>query len=358
MIDRRSFLQKSFAAGLVIGTSGCASFVQLPPLQEEVPDFSERNVLRHVAGIRPYRREKFRLELAKSGDKTIVHNYGHGGAGFTMAWGCAELATEWIAPSCRPGEEVAVLGGGVIGLTTARLLTERGLRPRIYAAAFAPEITSYFAGAQWGPSYVAKGETSREHELFLDVLSRSYRRYERMDGFQYGVSHRLNYCDDGDDGPLERLPEGMLPVVRNLDRLPFPGKVHKGKQYRTLFIEPPIFLQALTRELEAGNVAFIKQEFASEADVHALPHRCVVNCLGLGAGKVYNDELVVPARGQLVHLNPKQLPWLLVHKDGYIFPRSDAIVLGGTFERGVQDLNLDRAGREDILERNRRFFYN
>lgn len=359
MIDRRSFLKSSVAAGLMIGASGCASFgrYRLPPLEEEIPDFSESNVLRQVAGIRPYRKNKFRLELVKSADKKIVHNYGHGGAGFTMSWGCAELACEWIAPFAQPGEEIAVLGGGVIGLTTARLLVDRGLHPRIYAAAFSPEITSYFAGAQWGPSYVAKGETSREKEMFGEILGRSYRRFERMDGFKYGVSHRLNYSDEGGDGPLENLPEGLLPTIRDLDRLPFPGKSHKGKQFRTLFIEPPIFLQALTRELTERNVAFEKKEFTSEADVHALPQKCVINCLGLGAGKVYNDDLVTPARGQLLHLKPKQLPWLLIHKDGYIFPRTDAIILGGTFEKGISDATPDPKDRLTILERNRRFFF-
>jgi glycine/D-amino acid oxidase-like deaminating enzyme len=358
---RRRFLKNSLLAGLAIGTSGCSSFAKraspLPPLEEEVPDFSEANVLRQVAGIRPYRKDKFRLEFVRSGQKSIVHNYGHGGAGFTMSWGCAEIAAEWIAPFARPGDEVAVLGGGVIGLTTARMLIDRGLRPRIYAAAFAPEITSYFAGAQWGPAIVSQGETDREKEMFVEILRRSYRRYERMDGFRYGVSHRLNYADEEGDRPLDRLPGDLLPAVRDLDRLPFPGKAHKGKQYRTLFIEPPVFLQAITRELKDRNVIFEKREFASEADVHSLTQTCIVNCMGLGARRVYNDDLLVGVRGQLVHLNPKPLPWLLIHRDGYIFPRSDAIVLGGTFEKGIEDTTPDPTARVAILDGNRRFFY-
>ncbi len=95
----------------------------------------------------------------------------------------------------------------------------------------------------------------------------------------------------------------------------------------------------------------MKQEFASEADVRALPQKCVVNCLGLGARKVYNDDLMVPARGQLVHLSPKQLPYLLIHKDGYIFPRSDAIILGGTFERGIEDTTPDLEICRTILKK-------
>lgn len=46
-------------------------------------------VLEHRVGLRPGR-SSVRLELERAGDSVIVHNYGHGGAGVTVAWGCAE----------------------------------------------------------------------------------------------------------------------------------------------------------------------------------------------------------------------------------------------------------------------------
>lgn len=41
-------------------------------------------------GIRPIRDAGVRLEAQTVDGRTIVHNYGHGGAGFTLSWGCAE----------------------------------------------------------------------------------------------------------------------------------------------------------------------------------------------------------------------------------------------------------------------------
>ena len=53
-----------------------------------VPELSgEIRAVKH--GIRPVR-PSVRLELATVAGRTIVHNYGHGGAGFTVSWGCAE----------------------------------------------------------------------------------------------------------------------------------------------------------------------------------------------------------------------------------------------------------------------------
>jgi D-amino-acid oxidase len=48
-------------------------------------------VLRARVGLRPFRKSGVRLEREKLRDgRTVIHNYGHGGSGFTLSWGCAE----------------------------------------------------------------------------------------------------------------------------------------------------------------------------------------------------------------------------------------------------------------------------
>ncbi len=81
-----------------------------------------------------------------------------------------------------------------------------------------------------------------------------------------------------------------------------------------------------------------------------------MNCLGLGAGAVFGDTAVVPVRGQLVHLRPQPLSYLLDHPTGYLVPRADALVLGGSFEEGVAEPRTDPATCARILAANRRFF--
>jgi len=42
-------------------------------------------------GLRPFRKSGVRLERERLSDgRTVIHNYGHGGAGFTLSWACAE----------------------------------------------------------------------------------------------------------------------------------------------------------------------------------------------------------------------------------------------------------------------------
>ncbi len=58
------------------------------------------NVLAERVGLRPFRKSGVRVERDQLRDsRTVVHNYGHGGSGFTLSWGCAEGAFEFATDS-------------------------------------------------------------------------------------------------------------------------------------------------------------------------------------------------------------------------------------------------------------------
>jgi len=55
-----------------------------------VLDIAKPPVLGERVGLRPFRRSGVRLERDRLRDgRPVIHNYGHGGAGFTLSWGCA-----------------------------------------------------------------------------------------------------------------------------------------------------------------------------------------------------------------------------------------------------------------------------
>src|ERR1700704_6693253 len=135
-IDRRGFLRGALATSALLmatGSRGLAS--ALNPDRHFAPvKVSRDRIIREVVGLRPYRPEGFRVEAERLGEKLLIHNYGHGGAGVTLSWGTASLAMDLLSESAtiatgsrhkrRPPSprRFAVLGCLVNGLSTARLL--------------------------------------------------------------------------------------------------------------------------------------------------------------------------------------------------------------------------------------------
>jgi D-amino-acid oxidase len=56
-----------------------------------VLNIEKPNILAERVGLRPFRKSGVRVERNHLRDgRTVVHDYGHGGSGFTLSWGCAE----------------------------------------------------------------------------------------------------------------------------------------------------------------------------------------------------------------------------------------------------------------------------
>ena len=77
----------------------------------------ESTLLRTTVGLRPYRPDGFVVSAERVGEKLVIHDYGHGGSGMTLCWGTAQMAIELALYNL--GTDAAVIGCGVIGLTTA-----------------------------------------------------------------------------------------------------------------------------------------------------------------------------------------------------------------------------------------------
>jgi len=88
-----------------------------------------------------------------------------------------------------------------------------------------------------------------------------------------------------------------------------------------------------------------------------LPERLVFNCTGLGARALFDDQELRPARGQLAILLPQpEIRYAFTGEAGYMFPRADGILLGGTFERDVWDPTPNPADIAGIIADHKRFF--
>jgi glycine/D-amino acid oxidase-like deaminating enzyme len=313
--------------------------------------------IRTIVGLRPYRPSGFVVRAEKLDDKLLVHNYGHGGAGITLSWGTSKLAVN-LGAQGHSGP-AAVLGCGVVGLSTARLLQEAGFPVTIYTKDVPPNTTSNVAGGQWFPVYVSdRGKATEEfNRQFMVATEFAYTRYQSFIGSRYGVRWMRNYMPHNDEWPETGLRGTQGPLARFLPELrdvpaeenPFSGFKYV-RQFDGMIIEPATYLRALMDDFHTAGGVIRVGELRDRTAVSALPESLIFNCTGLGARGLFGDEELIPLKGQLTFLLPQpEVNYAMLAGDFYMFPRSDGILLGGTHERGVWSLDPDLQAKARIV---------
>lgn len=335
MIARRQFLSTAALGSAGVAVSGCATTAARTPRARDClarVDVAENRVIRTLAGLRPFRRSGFVVRREALGDTALVHNYGHGGSGFTLAFGTARLAIGLGLPGHRG--PVAVIGAGIVGLATARLVQESGYSVTLYAAALPPETTSNIAGGQWHIS--ALHDEDAVTPVFAAQLAAaqdySWRRGQLMTGDDYGIRWLTTWNAAYRPPRPDRYEPGQRWFAPGAH--PFPGDFGMVR-FETMYAETGRLLRQLERDIRLAGGSIVVRAFHTPAEVAALPERLVFNCTGLGAAALFGDPELTPVRGQLAILLPQpEVRHAYGTPSGYMFPRADGIVLGGTFERG------------------------
>jgi len=358
-VIRRTFLAGS--AGTLL-LPGCATTrpaavatprrACLPPVQA-----SRDRLIRAVAGLRPYRASGFVVRAEPLGDKRLVHNYGHGGAGITLSWGSSRLAADLGLPG--HSGPVAVIGAGIMGLTTARLVQEAGFPVTIYTAALPPDTTSNIAGGQWSPfgHYSQSAVTPEWRAQFAAALDYSWRRFQIMVGEDYGVRWHTTYTIGG-GGPDPSDPlDRYRPAGRKLTAGEHPFPYDDVARYDTMYVETGRFVRELAREVQIAGGRIAVRRFETPAQLGGLSERLIFNCTGLGSHALFGDTELVPVRGQLAVMLPQpEVRYAFTGQAGYMFPRPDGILLGGTFERGQWNAQPQAADIDRIIADHQRLF--
>jgi glycine/D-amino acid oxidase-like deaminating enzyme len=320
-------------------------------------------VIRTTVGLRPHRDGGFLLQAEKLGDKTLIHNYGHGGAGMSLAWGCGVL----VADLAREVDtrRIAVLGCGSPGLCSAIQLQRRGYEVTIYAASLPPDTTSNMSWAGYTPTtalIVPERRTPAWDAQFRAAAEISYRQLQLLTSPRYGVYWIDSYNATDDAEPRPAGPDGDLvpePIRTGRDREvfgpgehPFPTRF--AVRQSNLAIEPSLYMAALLEDFVTAGGRVVVRRFEAARELTALAEAVIVNCTGLGSSTLFGDTELVPIKGQLTFVVPQaevtyrascRLP------DGTnasINPRRDGIVVGNSQEPGVWSLEVN----EEIRKRN------
>ena len=156
------------------------------------PRISPDRIVRAVTGLSPFRPQGFVVKNEPYDDKTVIYNYGHGG-GLLLSWGSSALAVRELAG--MKANKAAVIGSGVMGLTTARLLQDAGWDVTIYSRDASRHSTSNVGAGQWAPTSVfEEGVASKAFEEQYKYAARiAHHAYQNLSGAGYGISFYENY---------------------------------------------------------------------------------------------------------------------------------------------------------------------
>lgn len=339
---RRDVLRGSLAVGGLLGASACAPTATrlggmgagyrpaLRPLR-----ISADRIMELKCCLRPFRAMGPRLDAEQIGDKLIVYNYGHGGSGWSLSWGSAEIAVQ-KAMSVLP-KEIAVIGCGVIGLTTAVAAQRAGAKVTIYTRDLLPQTRSSRAWGAWtpdsrialsepaGPTFGALWErmARRSYVTFRSYLGLAGKPVDVNDNYVVSDTPITKHEEDRPDPSItasyattgmaqqnsefghymDRIRD-ITPAQEMVDPASTPFRKPYVARQSSMFFNFSSYGQLLMDQFYAAGGEVVMRTVRSAADMMTLKESVVIPCMGYATRDILRDSSLIPVRGQTAWLMP------------------------------------------------------
>jgi glycine/D-amino acid oxidase-like deaminating enzyme len=353
---RRRLLAGAGAALLAAAVDGCsvaglraggrtppAPSLTLAPLRASSDRLTQITVC-----TRPFRAQGPRLDVERIGQKIIVHNYGHGGSGWSLSWGSSSIAVQKAIAAAAGAQEIAVIGCGALGLTSGLLAQRAGARVTIYAKELPPNVRSSLASGLWTPDSricLEEHATPEFKQLWAGMARKSFQTYQSLLGLPGNPVEFIDnyFVTDQPSGIRRRGPsDDTRPKFAELQReliddlIPrseefAPGSHSLGQHYlrrnTLMMFNISAYARLLMADFVSAGGRIEIAEFHTPADLAKLREKVLINATGFGSRALFGDESIVPVRGQLARMIPQpDVGYGLFYRGVSFVPRRDGMV--------------------------------
>jgi hypothetical protein len=370
-VGRRDLMLSGGAMLGMTALGGCVGGQSRAPMLPPVRVGADR-ITKITVCTRPFRADGPRLDVEQVGSKTIVHNYGHGGSGWSLSWGSSAIA---VRKALATGTtKIGVIGCGALGLTSATLLQRAGLPVTIYAKDRPPDVRSSLATGLFTPDSricLEGRDTPAFRQTWEEMCRTSFSTYQNFLGLPGDpVEWIENYhLFDPAPPPGPAAPDSTVkfasiesqlvpdlaphPVDLTPETNPFPG--YRTRRASLMMFNLTEYARLLISDFLANGGHIETREFHSPADFAALPQKTLINATGYGARALFGDQTVIPVRGQLTRLIPQpEINYGLTYRNASLVPRRDGLVVQSfgtdeSFGYGDDSMSPDRAEAESAV---------
>ncbi len=357
-MDRRHLLKNSLALGGLAGLgTATARTAAAQPARVPLMDrpFNLAPIRAHVdriydikCCIRPFRTKGPRLDVEQIGDATVVHNYGHSGAGWSLSWGSADMQVQ-KAMSHSP-KRIAVIGCGIIGITSALMAQRAGAQVTIYTREVFHRTRSVRANGSWTPaSHMALASQAPSNlgevwERMTRMSWKNLRQFVGMAGNPVAFADHYYLSDAPFDAPVPPPPPSPIAIPEYYELGDRIGDITPKRQELTPDLHPfPVkYAERTTRMFfnfsEYGHVLMsgfyaaggklVMRDFHSPGELAHLPEKVIINCPGYAAHDWWKDTAMVPHRGQTEWLIPQpEVNYGLTYRNVEALSKSDGVMV-------------------------------
>ncbi|KAJ5272887.1 hypothetical protein N7478_008012 [Penicillium angulare] len=249
---------------------------------------------------------------------------------------------------------VVIIGSGIIGLLSALTLTEAGYKVTIIARDLPGDETQSWA-SPWAGAAIFPYPDSNGHSLQVETFRYYWALAHRDPTSGVQTIKATEYFDDRDDDSSVWYKH-LVPRYHRIPTEDLPQGAKMGFTYKTMTVNPLVFLPWIKKHLETMGVKFIRREVKSIEEAQNIAGcKIVVHASGLGAYHLAGDKNVVAIRGQTMFVENKfdEVVMFQGSEYTYVIPRmySGGVIMGGVSQEGNLEPGVDEDLRSDILQR-------